>query len=203
MEVEYISSYDANSRPHGKSYGSWTVEWWRWVLAIPKFKNPIMDATGENTSIHQNNEHVSFLAGKMASENTILPTRSCTVSSRKSILFPVINCETNQLEQPELKSHQEIIDRVKKDEDSIIKRECYVDGKPIIAERIKSDPVIFTLRLAEENVFNVKGGNTYASADGYWVFLRPLPKGDHIVSFHGSCEYGKLNSGAVYHLWVT
>lgn len=203
MKVEYISSYDGNSQPYGKTYGSWTVEWWRWVLAIPKFKNPILDSTGENTNIHQSNEHVSFLAGKMASENTNLPTRYCTVSSRKSILFPVINCETNQLEQPELRSRQEIIDRVKEDEDSIIRKECHVDGKSIIAERVKSDPIIFTLRLAEENVFNVKGGNTYASADGYWVFLRPLPKGNHIVSFQGSCEYGKLNSGAVYHLSVT
>ncbi len=197
-----ISFFAADSRPYGKTYGSWTVEWWRWALAIPKSINPIVDGTGENAGVNQRYEDVSFLAGKMASEDRTLPNRFCTLSTEKSILFPVINCESNQLEHPELRTHQDIIERVKKDEDTIIRKECYVDDTPIPAQRIKSDPSIFELSMVDDNLFNVKGGSTSASADGYWVFLKPLPLGKHIISFQGSCEYGRLNSGAIYHLEV-
>ena len=104
----------------------------------------------------------------------------------------MINCEVNPLEYPELKTHQDLIERVKRDEDSIIKKECSVNGKRIPAQRVKSDPLVFELRINEDNAFNVKGGGTtYASSDGYWVFLKPLPVGKHIISFQGSCEYRK------------
>lgn len=202
MTVGEISSYRADSAPYGKTYGSWTVQWWRWALAIPKSVNPIVDGTGIHAGLDQQNEHVSFLAGKLASGDRTLPNRYCTVSSEKSILFPVINCESNQLEDPELRTDQDIIDRVKKDEDTIIKKECYVDGKNIAAQRVKSDPIIFELNIVEDNLFDVKGGSTHASADGYWVFLEPLPVGNHKIYFEGSCEYGTLNSGAIYHLEV-
>jgi hypothetical protein len=203
MTVVDVSFFSADSAPYGKTYGNWTVEWWRWALAIPKSSNPVADKTGEYAHVDQQNDDVLFLAGKIVDEDLWLPNRFCTTSSEKSILFPVINCESNQLEDPELRTHQDIIERVKKDEDTIIKKDCYVDDKRIPAQRIKSDPTVFELSMAEDNLFNVKGAvSTYASADGYWVFLKPLPKGKHIISFQGSCEYGRLYSGAIYHLEV-
>ena len=61
----------------------------------------------------------------------IFPIDFLTISTGTSILFPVINCEVNPLEYPELKTHQDLIERVKRDEDSIIKKECSVNGKRI------------------------------------------------------------------------
>jgi hypothetical protein len=147
------------------------------------------------------------LVGKKADEDRNVPIRYCTVSTKKSILFPVINCESNQLEHPDLITYQDIIDKVKRDEDSIIKKECFLDGKRIPAQRIKSDPMVFELNMVKDNLFDDgREGKTYgrtrASSDGYWVFLKPLPKGKHVISFEGSCEYGRLNSGAIYHLDV-
>jgi hypothetical protein len=189
------------------TYGNWTVEWWRWVLSIPKRINPVLDKTGERADLAQQNKYVLFLAGKLANQDGSLPNRFCTISSKKSILFPVINCESNQLEHPELKADQDIIERVKRDEDSIVKKECFVDGKRISPQRVKSDPTIFELNMVKDNIFHYKKevktyGRTYASSDGFWVFLKPLPIGRHVISFHGSCEYGRLNSGAIYTLDV-
>lgn len=62
-------------------------------------------------------------------------------------------------------------------------KECYVDGKLIPAQRIRSDPIIFDLNMVEHILFSEKGGSTRASADGYWVFLKPLPEVEHIISF--------------------
>ncbi|HEY7081193.1 MAG TPA: hypothetical protein VH500_15960, partial [Nitrososphaeraceae archaeon] len=80
---------------------------------------------------------------------------------------------------------------------------CVVDGKLVPIERIKSDPLIFQVKISEDNIFQINhGGRTSAAGDGYWVFLKPLSPGDHYISFCGSCERGKLNSGAVYILKV-
>lgn len=204
MSSANISFFSMDSDPYGKTYGQWTVEWWSWFFSTPKSRNPVLDATGEYASINQPLDYVWFLAGKYADgDSKRFPVRSCTIPSNRSILFPVINCEANPLEYHELKSNEDIIARVKKDEDSIVKKECFVDGNRIPSQRVKSDPLIFELNVVPDNCANIKeGGITYASADGYWVFLKPLPLGEHNISFRGACEYGKLNSGADYKLVV-
>ena len=47
---------------------------------------------------------------------------------------------------------------LKRMQDSIIKKECYVDGKLIPAQRIKSDPIIFDLNMVKDNLFKEEGG---------------------------------------------
>lgn len=198
-----ICFFQPNDFPYGKSYGSWTVEWWRWVLAIPKPVNPVLDNTGRHFNINQPENDVIFLAGKFADSKEEFPYRVCRIPHEKSILFPVINCESNKLESPELITNQDIISRVNSDENSIVQKHCTVNGVTIPSQRVKSDPMLFELYMDKDNLFGVAGGGTtYASADGYWVFLRPLPKGKHKVQFQGSCEFGKLNSGAIYDLEI-
>jgi hypothetical protein len=203
MTIGEISFFTADSKPYGGTYGHWTVKWWQWFLLTPKSINPAIDRTGKYAHVNQPSTYVWFLAGKVVEEDRNLPSRFCRIPTGRSILFPVINCEANPLEYPELRTDQDLIERVKRDEDTIIKKECSVNGKMIPAQRVKSDPLIFELRINEDNAANVKGGgSTYASADGYWVFLKPLPIGEYIISFEGSCEYGKLNSGANYRIEV-
>lgn len=197
-----ISFFTPDSSPYGLTYGRWTTMWWQWVLSIPKSINPVVDGSEKNASINQPRKDVWFLAGKFADESRNIPNRFCAIPYGRSILFPVINCEANPLEYPELRTEQDIIKHVKKDEDSIIKKECIVDDMLIPPQRIKSDPIVFELTMVEDNLFKQEGGFTRASADGYWVFLRPLSKGKHFISFQGQCEFGKLCSGAIYHLQV-
>ena len=199
MSYDLVALYTANDRPYGRTYGNWTVEWWRWILGIPKRMNPVIDTSGEYTNINQNDPYVLFLAGKLAEEKVNIPERHCNVPAHKSILVPVINCESNLLENPQLKTYESIVEHVKSDEDTIVRAQCHLDGKVVPTQRVKSDPLIFELRMVEDNLFNVKGGGTtHASADGYWAFFKPLPKGEHTVSFQGSCEMGRLHSGAIY-----
>jgi hypothetical protein len=115
----------------------------------------------------------------------------------------VINYEANQLEFPELRSFEDIVDRVKLEEESITEKTCYVNGISIPPQRVRSDPIIFELRLRTDNVANVKGGNAHVSADGYWIFLKPLLPGNYDISFHGSCRFGRVYSGARYHIEIS
>ena len=201
--ISEIGWHSIHDHPYGLSYGQWTVKWWNWFLSTPKSRNPVVDESGEFAAENQPTSDVWFLGGKLGNEDRNLPSRFCSIHVGRSILFPVINCEANPLEYPQLKTEQELIDHVTADENTIVEKVCLLNGKPIPVQRVQSDPAIFEVIFDEDNIYNVKGGeSTIAYGDGYWVFLKPLPAGDHVLSFRGSCENGRLNSGANYKLKV-
>ena len=177
--------------------------WWRWFLSTPKSINPVIDETGDFASVNQPKDNVWFLAGKLGDELPNYPARSCRISSTHSILFPVINCEVNFLECPELRTNAELKERVSSDENTITFKECHLDGKFVPVQRVRSEPEVFEVEIDKDNAYNIRGGGiTSAVSDGYWIFLKPLSIGQHFIHFRGSCENGKLTSGADYHLQI-
>ena len=198
-----ISCFTSDSNIFNKSYGQWTVRWWKWALSTPRSKNPVLDKTGENHAVNQPSSDVWFLAGVFGDEEKYHPTRKIKLPEGLSILFPVLNCEANSIEYPHLKNDNDLIKHVSDDVGTVIKKDCYINDIKVIPERVKSDPVIFEFIIPKDNVLGVEGGQVVrASADGYWVFLSSLTKGKYLIDFEGSCEYGRLSSGAKYELEI-
>lgn len=198
-----ISCFKSDSNIFNKSYGQWTVLWWKWALSTPRSKNPVLDKTGENHAVNQPSSDVWFLAGVFGDEEKYHPTRKIKLSEGLSILFPVLNCEANSIEYPHLKNDNDLIKHVIDDVGSVIKKDCSINNMKVIPERVKSDPTIFEFIIPKDNVLGVEGDQVVrASADGYWVFLSSLPKGNYLIDFEGSCEYGRLSSGAKYELEI-
>jgi hypothetical protein len=193
-----IGYYTPISRPFGSTYGRWTVKWWNWVVSIPLQINPVIDKNGANAMIKQRGP-AWFLGGCFAGES--LARRKCIIPEDKSILFPVLNYETNMHENPEIMSRSQLLHDVSQDIDNVLYAIASVDGLKVPVFRIKSDPEIFSLRVPEENCLGIQSGVVEASADGYWVFLRPLAKGKHQIKFHGMCP-GNILLGAHYDLIV-
>jgi len=107
------------------------------------------------------------------------------------------------LEYPEL-DEIGLINNVVAHMELIIQKECFLDGNKIPVQRVRSDPEIFDIDINSENIFDIpNGGKTMASADGYWVFLKPLKKGEHLIEFYGSCSSGSRFSGSKYLLTVS
>ena len=162
----------------------------------------MVDETGIYSHVGQRSD-VWFLAGRFGRSDKVFPHRKCTVPAGLSILFPILNCEANQLEYPHLQSEQDLIDHVTRDVNTIVAHQCLINGEPIIPFRTGSEPHIFQLRIAEDNVMEIKWyGTTNAAADGYWIFLKPMPKGEYHLRFQGSCEAGRLSAGASYDLII-
>jgi hypothetical protein len=193
-----FESFNSEDIPYGFTYGQWTVKWWEWALSVPITTNPVLDDTGENATLNQDGP-VWFLAGTIGDENRIA-YRTCSVPCGKSLLFPVINYVYSH--DPRFKTDGELIDHVSKDIDDIITRTAVIDDKIVPIYRVRSEPSIFSLNVKEENKLNLEVGINKAAADGYWVFLKPLNKGLHKISFHGSCSGGIRNASANYTLNV-
>jgi hypothetical protein len=194
------ATYCADSSPFGHSYGQWTAKWWQWFLS-----NRNSNCTTDDSLDYRKDlglEKVCFLCGKVADSLDSYPHWTYRIPHDYSVLFPVITCEANYSECPELSTSEELIEYVKTDEDTIVQKVCTLDGRPLLAERVRSDPIIFELDIHMYNAFNVKPGKTHATSDGYWIFLRPLTRGAHNLRFRGKCEQGKLKTGADYLLQI-
>jgi hypothetical protein len=198
-----INIFNELDKPYGKTYGEWTVEWWRWAFSMPKSLCPLLDNTGEKSRINQPEKYVWFLAGIFGTEdNTIQPHRNVTIPSDRSILFPVINCEANSLEYPHLKTDDQLLEHVKRDENSIVKKDVFLNNDRLSVQRVASDPPLFDLTFCKDNSLDITATTTRATADGYYVFIKSLPKGEYNLYFRGACEAGRLNTAATYTLTI-
>jgi len=202
-ESEQIQLFMQTDMPYGITFGAWTVKWWQWAFSIPIHINPLIDQSGQHWNIAQPSSDVWFLVGIVGGHNTTFPHRNIKIEFGRSILFPVLNCEANPLEYPNLKTDEDLVRHVVDDVNTVVKKEVFINGIRLNPVRVPSDPRIFKLTINEDNAFRItNSGSSYAAADGYWVFLKPLQRGNYSVRFEGSCEFGRLNAGANYEIEI-
>jgi hypothetical protein len=174
-------SYQVDSNPYGISYSDWTTRWWQWLLPIPVPENPAVDTTGEHCGVRQNGS-VWFLAGTSGGKNV----RTCTIPSGVSILIPPLNSACSTAEFPSLKTEQELSECASNFQDQMKQIEFILDGNQFKGDdipRIKSP--LFNVTYPEDNIFGAPPGPTQAMSDGNWVFLKPLPRGEHVITSRG------------------
>lgn len=200
--MEYFNNqvmYQPDEKPFGKSWSEWTIEWWKWLLSIPKPDNPAEHKAHKSIGRSQKNHDVLFLAGTTGGS----AERDITIPSRKAVLLGIINFTTSFAEEPGLKTDSDLISRAKSDIDDIVNKEAIIDGenvKNLDSYRISSPP--FDLTLPDNNLFGAPSGPTRGISDGYWIFLKPLPPGKHEIYAAGSCSSGKTSITCTYHLTV-
>lgn len=175
--------FPPDSRPYNLSYRNWTGKWWEWALSIPKDVNPLTDINGVFCAEGQTGP-VWFLAGTNGKINSI--KRSCSVPSGKAILIPVLVTELSYAEMPSIKTDKELIYEASRHIDKCSLLRASLDGiklPELFRYRIKFGP--FDLFMVLNNIWDLSSVLTRAVSDGYWIFLRPLSIGDHLLYIHG------------------
>ena len=173
--------FHVDSKPYGLTFGEWTAKWWQWAYAIPKNTNPAYDDTGRYFTVNQKGPVWFFTGsyGKMHHDNV-------AYLQTKTILFPILNSECSFAEFPSLKNEEQLRVCAKETQDTVTQVKASIDGKNITnleGYRIRSP--LFNLSLPENNIVSLPPQSTQAVSDGNWVFLKPLPEGEHIISFKG------------------
>ena len=191
--------FPSDSIPYGLSYADWIVKWWKWILSIPKEKNPAYDKTGKYVDEGQCHPKVMFLSGTFGGP----VTRSCGVPSGKSILMPIINYECSFADEPSIKSVNGLKFKCENEIDDIKNLSFSIDDyylNDLTPYRVQSPS--FDVDLGENNILNVMQQRTLMISDGYWVFLKPLTIGRHRLTSFGSCQSGRIMIGVTYDLYV-
>jgi hypothetical protein len=177
--------------PASKPYGLTNIEhiknFWKWILAIPANENPINDATGEKCGIDQaeTNSSVFYLAFNNGGKSE----RTCKVAAGKGLFIPVMQVEISKKDLPNA-SVEDLMANTKADQDSVNSLYLKIDDKELKYEdlvKYRTSTGVFPLVMANNAIFGiVEGGNTTASADGFYVITEPLAKGNHTINFRSS-----------------
>ena len=191
--------YNLDEQPFGKSWEEWTSLWWRWFFSIPIDNHPAFDDTGNMSCTNLFNADVLFVAGTTGG----YAERTVTIPAGKAMLLPVINVATSYSENPNLKTEEDMISYVNAHMKDIAKKEASIDGEKVnISEKYRAKSAPFEFSFPSKNIYGVKEGPTMGTGDGYWMFLRPLPRGIHHITTSGECMSGRIKIGIKINLII-
>jgi hypothetical protein len=156
----------------GRTQMDWSRAWWQWASSFESDVSPLTDRTGSRCEAGQSGA-VWFLAGSSYGSRRV--ERTCTVPAGRYLFFPLVNTialDVNDIGCPYLLRH------VEKQMSDPMALDVEVDGRKLPASAVR--------HLKSESCF--KAGGELAASDGYYVMLRPLPAGQHVIKFGGEVE---------------
>lgn len=193
---EYI--YPPGSTIAGKTYGEWGATWWQWALAIPGATNPIKGGACDQ----QQPDGAFFLAGNTGGK----VTRDCALPSADTpIFFPLVNVYAHSCPENSCASTPEKALAVANDfysGNEPLKLILEIDGVTFAGldaymaptgsfdDTQSADPgeQVFPgcAGPIPENMCGIPVGSPRSCAgNGYWIMLRPLASGQHVVRLGG------------------
>jgi hypothetical protein len=195
--------YSKDSKPFGISYGEWLAKWVQWFIQIPSEVHPREHYTPERCATGQSGP-VWFLVDILKGKEE----RTCTIPTGKAILLPVLSgsCWDDNTD-PSIKT-EEGLTKCSKAGNEYGLISATLDGKTLKGlDRYRAQSPFFEIKVPQDNVFNNVPGVWKAKVDGFFVFLEPLPPGEHTLQIKTSVAnpfQPNYNYGAVltYHLVV-
>jgi len=171
----------------GSTLAEVTARWWRWDYSIPLGVDPNSDTSGANCGINQVG-NVWFLAGPFGTFTThcTVPTGKFIVSAVVAFIddypcpFPFGPASGQSLEEFLLQDVGPIVDGVGG-------VSAQLDGRSLPVPRIKTQLFSFNA-AASLSTFDpcITGSPQLGVSDGYFVFIEPLPRGDHVLELRSA-----------------
>jgi hypothetical protein len=202
--------YPPDSKPFGMTYGEWSGTWWQWALGIPAQVTPFLDPDGAQCGTLQSGP-VWFLAGTSGPLSSV--TRTCSIPSGRAILIPIMNflndypCPDAAFQPTPGQSIEAFLAAgAAAIADQIDVLEGELDGQPIVdltTFRARSPLVSFT-GAANLSFLDscITGSPQLGVADGYWLLLKPLSRGNHTLHIKGASSALSISTEATYHLTI-
>jgi hypothetical protein len=189
-----------NSNAFGKSYAEWSAEHWKWTYSLPADHHPLTDTADCSTG---QSGKVWFLGG------TFTPTpvgpglvvgtahRVCTIPSGIALFFPILNVEASVLEGNGTTESQLRAAAISL-QDHAENLACTIDGvaiQDLDSYRVQS-PLFTFGPLPVNNLLGAPAGATSPSvADGVYLLLAPLSRGQHTIHFSGDFRFTLAEDG--------
>jgi hypothetical protein len=194
--------YSIDESPFGIPYSTWIARWWNWTTGISATENHPRESADRSCDVHQEWKNVWFLPDVL-NGNMV---RNCEVPLGRAIFVPVTTGEKSVAEQPSLTAKSP--DEVKKE---LIEgthfcdnyneiNSAQIDGRKILGLAPNSTTYrtntsdLFQLNWAKGNIYNTNPiQDRRAFAEGWFLFVKPLPQGDHTIEIHSSINKGDNN----------
>jgi hypothetical protein len=209
-QVEYTNVYAVEffldgSSPFGVPYKDWVDKWWNWWISV--HKDNVTNAQLEKKDCLANLEgpvvflmNPSFAGGEKRE-------KVCEISDKQGILFNFLTaeCDTGLSEQTD-SSYRELINCALEDDQGTLHKEAYLDNVKIPENKIEEIYTNeFNISISSNNVYDAEPGSFKAAAHGWYVFVKPLSSGNHVLTYKSALfgvPYG-FTSDITYHFKVT
>ena len=198
--------YQVHETPLGKNYLQWID---RWLHTFPA--NSCDQAGGNhNGSYVSEIDGVYFLANAIGEANA----RNITVAPGKAIFFPIVNkittssCTVDAVGGPIVAGPiQQLLDAEEAaDPDEVIRISVMLDDLPYLQalnHRFVTDVFNATNNITLRNCFDACINTPLrqdAVSDGYWVMLKGLTEGEHVLTIKGEVPKYEQVSSVTYHI---
>jgi hypothetical protein len=206
-----LSIFSKDDKPFGKSYDDWTAEYWKKYLA--KNTDQATPKPGGCLVVNNDYKSQPIVMLMPLFDVNFPPAQSCQISSNQGIMVPLWagwadhdnpgSCSVINLQEcARLENLGNIASDMKVDGIPVAKLNVRLSVTPgmsmthlsgsfdykinSLTNATQSTSKVFTLTLPPDSVeiANNVPGTWQAASDGWWVFLKPLPPGQHTISYN-------------------
>jgi hypothetical protein len=195
--------FSTTSSPYGTSFQEWTQKWWQWEMSIPRVNNhnyeKILEAKYDATkdikdkyqevdcSYKQVPSSPVFFLPYVLKEKGRVASHTCTVPEDKAIMIGIDNGLMDNGD-PKFRDApiSELITAVIETNKFPNPFKITLDGIPLNFtndEKFKVTSIPFKLELKEGNRWDEPEGKWDAVADGWYLILKPLDPGNHVLKY--------------------
>jgi hypothetical protein len=164
--------YLKDSSPYGTPYADWIKKWWQWSVSLPKADHP--QTNPKTVCATKESGQVSFLVQSYQGPQHY----TCTIPAKNSIMVPISTGSCTSIEAHSTK----LADLVNcaSNGDQHLTFKATLDGVPLYnLQNNYATTNLFTMTLPKDNFEDLKAGTYPTGAGGYFIFLKPLPAGQH------------------------
>jgi hypothetical protein len=208
-----VEFYSKDEHPFGISYSDWVAKFWNWDISIPidSQTNTLAGLKDNGCLMHKDNSMVMLVDTAAGG----IWKQKCTISRTEGILIPIWTGECDQaLKGFDSYSFKQLSECARAYDLGIVKGQVKVDDTPVAtldAIDYKTNVMnnvteVYTKQFnaivpKESHLISERYGTFPAAAHGWFVFLKPLQPGNHVVYYQNSVEAttlsgaGNMNSG--------
>jgi len=201
----------------GRNCTEWVMEWFKWIFKKDYETSPLflpdqkdvgaVEPDEDQGKIKKGQESVWFLVPPMLSynnSNTIIKRVNLPLGKWHFLASPYHAFASKQL-FPSVAANN-LFHMSKSDVDKVYKLEITLDGVNLAGCRVPINTPFPVNLPSNRNILGLKSeelrnGNTMdIVTDGYWIWLKELPPGDHILALKGYSPLYRLDTE--FHLYV-
>jgi len=194
--------FSKNEKPFGIPYDEWVGKYWKWAISVTPEQS---DPQNGSCLMNKTDSMVMVLQPAVGGKHQL----ECDITSKDAIMIPSWNAfmENNNKDDKPANYPPEQLSKLAKGADSgAVTSEVKVDGKSVailnentpeggstIVNTMQNFSEIlakpFNITIPENTFLSGQVPGTWPSgAHGWFAFLKPLPPGDHTVSYNLSVQ---------------
>jgi hypothetical protein len=192
--------FPPNSHPYGRTYGEWAAAFWQYAFSRPLEGHPFLDTPEYDFAAGQSGRVWFWSAPDSAADGSHL-IREVTIPKGTALFLTIRDAEVSSLEEAPFFGATEEEQRSGANyfADHIRDVSVTIDGVQVEnASDYRFETPQFGFTAPTPWIFGATGGEGTSVGDGYFMMIKPLPVGRHVIEYSGTFHFdaGELGDEA-------